>query len=56
LPAEAMRGQGLTLIPSGRAVFTDMTVAENLQIQALALKGDQAPKLVSQTSRRTNRG
>jgi ABC-type branched-subunit amino acid transport system ATPase component len=41
IAAEAMAGRGLVLIPSGRAVFTDMTVEENLQIQALALKSNR---------------
>ncbi len=38
LPAESLAGPGLVLIPSGRAVFTDMTVDENLQIQGLWLR------------------
>jgi ABC-type branched-subunit amino acid transport system ATPase component len=37
-PAERLAGQGLVLIPGGRAVFTDMTVEENLQMQALAIR------------------
>lgn len=36
--AERLAREGLVLIPGGRAVFTDMTVAENLEIQALALR------------------
>jgi branched-chain amino acid transport system ATP-binding protein len=42
VPAEAMAGPGLVLIPSGRAIFTDMTVQENLQIQALGLRSNRA--------------
>jgi ABC-type branched-subunit amino acid transport system ATPase component len=37
-PAEELVSQGLVLIPGGRAVFTDMTVAENLEMQALAAR------------------
>lgn len=37
-PAERMVGEGLVLIPGGRAVFTDMTVEENLQMQALTMR------------------
>lgn len=36
--AEALSGQGLVLIAGGRAVFTDMTVRENLEMQALAIR------------------
>ncbi|MFN2537060.1 MAG: ABC transporter ATP-binding protein [Mycobacteriales bacterium] len=36
--AERLPGQGLVLVPGGRAVFTDMTVEENLQMQALAIR------------------
>ena len=44
VPAESIvrRRENLVLVPGGRAVFPDMTVAENLQMQALALKGDPA--------------
>jgi len=37
-PAERMANQGLVLIPGGRAVFTDMTVDENLEMQALTVR------------------
>ena len=36
--AEHLAGQGLVMIPGGRAVFTDMTVAENLEMQALCIR------------------
>ena len=36
--AERLAGEGLVLIPGGRAVFTDMTVAENLEMQALSIR------------------
>jgi ABC-type branched-subunit amino acid transport system ATPase component len=36
--AELLPGQGLVLIPGGHSVFSDMTVKENLEIQALALR------------------
>ena len=38
VPAEKLAGQGLVLVPGGRAVFTDMTVEENLQMQALGIR------------------
>ena len=37
-PAEELAARGIVLIPGGRAVFTDMTVDENLQMQALTLR------------------
>jgi len=37
-PAERLAGQGLALICGGKAVFTDMTVEENLQMQALGIR------------------
>lgn len=37
VPAEKLAAAGVTLISGGKAVFTDMTVAENLEIQALTL-------------------
>lgn len=37
-PAETLGSRGLVLIPGGKAVFTDMTVDENLQMQALAIR------------------
>jgi ABC-type branched-subunit amino acid transport system ATPase component len=36
--AERLAGEGLVLIPGGRAVFTDMTVAENLEMQSLCIR------------------
>lgn len=41
-PAEALCQSGLALIPGGRAVFGDMTVDENLEIQGLAIKRQKA--------------
>ena len=40
--AEQLAGEGVALIPGGRAVFTDMTVEENLEMQALAIRRDRA--------------
>jgi ABC-type branched-subunit amino acid transport system ATPase component len=40
--AEHLAGEGLVLIPGGRAVFTDMTVAENLEMQALSIRKQRA--------------
>jgi len=37
-PAERLAARGLVLVPGGRAVFTDMTVDENLQMQALTTR------------------
>lgn len=37
-PAEHMAARGMVLIPGGRAVFADMTVADNLQMQAFAVR------------------
>ena len=42
IPAERLASQGLLLIPGGKAVFTDMTVAENLEMQALQIRSDGA--------------
>jgi len=42
VPAERMVVNGLVLIPGGRSVFPDMTVAENLQMQALTVRKDRA--------------
>jgi ABC-type branched-subunit amino acid transport system ATPase component len=36
--AERLAGQGLGLICGGRAIFTDMTIDENLQMQALGIR------------------
>lgn len=38
VPAERMVRRGLVLIPGGKAVFSDMTVDENLQMQALTVR------------------
>ena len=38
IPAETLAASGLALIPGGRAVFSDMSVEDNLEMQALALK------------------
>ena len=37
-PAERLAARGLVLVPGGRAVFTDMTVDENLQMKALTTR------------------
>src|ERR1035437_6257467 len=42
MAAERLTGQGLVLIPGGRAVFTDMTGEENLEMQALPLRRQRA--------------
>jgi ABC-type branched-subunit amino acid transport system ATPase component len=39
---ERLAAQGVALIPGGKAVFTDMTVEENLQIQSLAIRKQSA--------------
>ena len=36
--AERLAGEGLVMIPGGRAIFTDMTVAENLEMQSLSIR------------------
>ncbi|MDT7549002.1 MAG: hypothetical protein QOE84_1396 [Actinomycetota bacterium] len=38
LPAERLPGRGLVLVPGGKAIFPDLTVAENLEMQALAVR------------------
>jgi ABC-type branched-subunit amino acid transport system ATPase component len=38
MPAERLVEEGIVLVPGGRAVFTDMTVDENLQMQALTVR------------------
>ena len=38
---ERLAGEGLALIPGGKAVFTDMTVDENLEMQALGIRRDR---------------
>src|SRR2546421_6917537 len=42
VPAERLATEGLVLIPGGRCVFTDMTVAENLEMQALRIRKQRA--------------
>jgi ABC-type branched-subunit amino acid transport system ATPase component len=42
IPAERMVSEGLVLVSGGRGVFTDMTVEENLQVQALTLRKNRA--------------
>jgi ABC-type branched-subunit amino acid transport system ATPase component len=37
-PAERLASEGLALIPGGRSVFSDMTVEENLQMQARGIR------------------
>ena len=39
MPAEKLAAEGLVMIPGGKAVFTDMSVEENLEIQALPIRG-----------------
>jgi ABC-type branched-subunit amino acid transport system ATPase component len=38
VPAERLLGRGLVLVRGGQGVFPDMTVAENLDVQALTLR------------------
>ena len=40
--AERLAAQGLALICGGKAVFTDMTIEENLQMQALGIRRQRA--------------
>jgi ABC-type branched-subunit amino acid transport system ATPase component len=40
-PAERLVGKGLALIPGGHAIFPDLTVRENLDIQALPIHRDR---------------
>lgn len=42
VPAEQMIGRGVVLVSGGKAVFPDLTVEENLQVQALSLPGRKA--------------
>ena len=37
-PAEELVGRGLVLVSGGRSVFADMTVDENLELQALTIR------------------
>ena len=50
MAAERLAGEGLVLIPGGRAIFTDMTVAENLEMQSLCIRRQRA--LVKQRTER----
>lgn len=38
MPAEQLSRQGIALVSGGKAVFGDMTVEENLQLQTLAIR------------------
>ena len=40
-PAEDVVRRGIVLVPGGRAVFGDMTVAENLEVQSLLVRKDR---------------
>jgi ABC-type branched-subunit amino acid transport system ATPase component len=40
--ADRLATDGLVLIPGGRSIFTDMTVAENLEMQALGIRKQRA--------------
>src|SRR5205807_6002140 len=40
--AEKLVEEGIILVPGGRAIFTDMTIDENLQMQALTVRKDRA--------------
>src|SRR2546423_1249349 len=42
IPASRLATEGLALIPGGRCVFTDMTVEENLEMQALRIRKQRA--------------
>jgi ABC-type branched-subunit amino acid transport system ATPase component len=42
MPAERLPGQGLLLVVGGRAVFADMTVEDNLEMQALTARLDKS--------------
>jgi ABC-type branched-subunit amino acid transport system ATPase component len=41
-PAERLAHRGLVLIPGGRAVFADMTVQDNLQMQAFVVRKNKS--------------
>ncbi len=40
-PAEQLASCGMVLIPGGRAIFSDLTVKENLKVQAIPLGRDK---------------
>src|SRR5438128_5974169 len=42
VPAARLVAEGMVLIPGGRCVFTDMTVEENLEMQALRIRRQRA--------------
>jgi len=42
--AERLVHEGIVLVPGGKAVFTDMTVAENLEMQALGVPRSVLPE------------
>jgi ABC-type branched-subunit amino acid transport system ATPase component len=44
--AERLAGTGLILVVGGKAMFTDMTISENLEMQALTAR--RSPKLVKE--------
>jgi ABC-type branched-subunit amino acid transport system ATPase component len=45
-PAEQLVRRGIVLVQGGKGVFSDMTVAENLDVQALTLRAD--PRLLQE--------
>src|SRR4051794_22898417 len=49
-PAEELVRDGLLLVSGGRSVFADMTVAENLEIQAMTLR--RQPRLIAERRER----
>ena len=42
LPAHRRAGAGLVLVPGGRAVFSDMSVSENLEMAAYLIRRDRS--------------
>ena len=40
VPSEKLVGRGITLVPEGRRVFSDLTVLENIKIGAYLRKDD----------------
>src|SRR2546428_7764224 len=42
VPAEQLAARGVVLVPGGRSLFSDMTVDENLEMQALTVKKRKA--------------
>ena len=39
VPSEKLVGRGITLVPEGRRVFSDLTVLENIKIRRLSAQG-----------------